>query len=159
MRLIAVLFAAALLAACAHPWNAVGLAPGSTRDQVLASAGPPHRVVPLPGGGQRLQYPQPMARQAIMIDLDASGRLVRARQVMAEAEFNRIEVDRWTRGDVDNEFGIPFQVDRVSSWNGPIYTYRWYGQGNMFYWVYFDPQGVVRRAHPGIEHVNFPNWR
>ena len=27
----------------------------------------------------------------------------------------------------------------------------------MFYWVYLDPQGVVRRAHPGMEFVNAPN--
>jgi hypothetical protein len=24
----------------------------------------------------------------------------------------------------------------------------------MFYWVYLDPQGVVRRAHPGMEFLN-----
>jgi hypothetical protein len=32
-------------------------------------------------------------------------------------------------------------------------TYRWRDvQGaNMFYWVYLDPQGIVRRAHPGME--------
>jgi hypothetical protein len=41
----------------------------------------------------------------------------------------------------------------VASWNGPVMTYRWRdAQGaNMFYWVYLDPQGVVRRAHPGME--------
>ena len=51
------------------------------------------------------------------------------------------------------------RIDGVSSWRGPIYTYRWYQDGDMFYWVYLDPQGVVRRAHPGIEHVNAPNDR
>jgi len=24
----------------------------------------------------------------------------------------------------------------------------------MFYWVYVDPQGVVQRAHPGMEFLN-----
>jgi len=156
--LVAVLTAAALLAACAHPWNAVNLPAGTPRDQVVARAGQPTRVVELPGGGQRLQYSgQPFGQYAIMADLDAGGRLLRARQVLTEADFNRIELDKWTRADIDREFGRPAQVDGVASWNGPIYTYRWQGQGDMFYWVYFDPQGVVRRAHPGIEHKNTPD--
>lgn len=160
MRLPAVLFAAALLAACAHPWNAVDLAPGTPRDEVLAKAGRPTRVVPLPNGGQRLQYSQqPRGQYAFMVDFDAGGRLVRSRQVLTEAEFNRIEVDRWNRADVEREFGPPAMVDGVASWNGPIYTYRWYNHGDMFYWVYFDPQGVVRRAHPGMEFVNTPKDR
>lgn len=162
MRLSALLLAAGLLAGCAHPWNVVDLAPGTPRDEVIARAGQPVRVLPLPDGGQRLQYTlQPFGQYAFMADLDASGRLVRARQVLTPREFNRIEVDRWTRADVEREFGPPAMVDGVASWPGPIYTYRWYepGQGNMFYWVYFDAQGVVRRAHPGIEHVNAPNDR
>ena len=152
--------AGALLAGCAHPWQVADLSPGTPREQVLAQAGQPARVVPLAGGGQRLQYPQPGLRQALMIDLDAAGRLVGVRQVLAPAYFNRIEADRWTRDDVEREFGPPYQVDRVASWGGPIYTYRWLeGNERMLYWVYFDPQGVVRRHHPGIDHVNTPNTR
>lgn len=150
--------AALLLAGCAHPWNAVGLAPGTPRDQVIARAGQPVRVVPLPGGGQRLQYTlQPLGQYAFMVDLDAAGRLVRSRQVLTAAEFNRIAPGAWTRADVEREFGPPARIDGVASWNGPVYTYRWYDHGDMFYWVYFDPQGVVRRAHPGMEHVNAPD--
>lgn len=59
----------------------------------------------------------------------------------------------WTRADVEREFGPPARIDAVASWNGPVMTYRWRDvQGaDMFYWVYLDPQGVVRRAHPGME--------
>jgi hypothetical protein len=163
MRIAGLLLAAAaLLAGCAHPWNAMNFPPGTPREQIVASAGQPYRVLPLADGGQRLQYTlQPMGLYAFMVDLDASGRLVRARQVLTPAEFNRIEIGKWTRADVEGEFGPPARIDGVASWNGPVYTYRWYepGQGNMFYWVYFDPQGVVRRAHPGIEYINAPNDR
>ena len=74
-------------------------------------------------------------------------------QVLTENEFNRIVPGQWTRADVEREFGPPARVDGVASWNGPILTYRWRDlQGaNMFYWVYLDPEGVVRRAHPGME--------
>jgi hypothetical protein len=159
MRVPALLLAAAaVLAGCAHPWNSVNLPPGTPRDEVIARAGPPLRVLPLANGGQRLQYTlQPTGQYAFMVDLDAGGRLVRSRQVLTAAEFNRIEVDRWTRGDVEREFGPPARIDGVWSWPGPVYTYRWYDHGDMFYWVYFDAQDVVRRAHPGIDHVNAPN--
>jgi hypothetical protein len=116
--------------------------------------GQPGRIVPLPGGGQRLQYSlQPAGQYAWMVDLDAGGRVMSARQVLTEAEFNRIVPGQWTGADVEREFGPPARVDQVASWNGPVMAYRWKDRQNadMFYWVYLDPQGVVRRAHPGME--------
>jgi hypothetical protein len=153
-----VLAAALLLAGCAHPWNTVNLAPGTPRDEVIARAGQPVRVVPLPGGGQRLQYTlQPLGRYAFMVDLDPAGRLVSARQVLTELNFERIEPGRWTRDDVEREFGPPAMIDRVTSFQGDVLTYRWADRNEpMFYWVYVDPRGVVQRAHPGMEFINSP---
>lgn len=164
MRAAFVSLAAALvLAACAHPWNSVDVAPGTPRAEVIARAGPPVRVVPLPGGGERLQYTlQPLGRYAFMVDLDASGRVVRSRQVLTAAEFNRIEPGTWTRADVEREFGPPAMVDGVASWDGPIMAYRWKepgGGSDMFYYVYLDRAGVVRRAHPAMEFYNAPDDR
>jgi hypothetical protein len=162
MRIAALLGAAVLLAGCAHPWNSMNVPPGASRDEVIAHAGPPVGVYPLAGGGQRLQYTlMPLGYYAFMVDLDPSGRVVSTRQVMTPREFHRIENDRWTRDDVLREFGPPARIDGVGSWVGPIFTYRWYeqGQGPMFWYVYMDPQGVVRRAHPGIDHINGPAER
>jgi hypothetical protein len=156
------LAALAFLGACAHPWNTVNAPAGATRDQVIAQSGPPARVVDLPGGGQRLQYTlQPLGHYAFMVDLDPAGRVVRSRQVLTEAEFHRIEPDRWTRADVEREFGPPAMLEGVGSFRGTVMTYRWrdISNSNMFYHVYVDPQGVVRRAHPAIEHLNTPNDR
>jgi hypothetical protein len=154
-------FAVLVLAGCATTMQAWNVAPGTPRDQVIARAGQPSRIVPLPDGGQRLQYSMmPHGHDVFMVDLDPAGRVVRARNVMKPAEFHRIEPGTWTRADVEREFGRPAWVDGVSSHQGSVWTYRW-KEGNepMFYWVYFDPQGVVRRAHPGIEHINAPNDR
>lgn len=162
MRPWPLLLAAALLVACAHPWNTMNVAPGSSRDDVIARAGPPARIVPLPGGGQRMQYTlQPLGQYAFMVDLDPSGRVVRTRQVLTAQEFARIEEGKWTLQDVQREFGPPARVDGVTSFQGSVLTYRWrdVGGSDMFYWVYVDPQGVVRRAHPGMEHVNAPGDR
>jgi hypothetical protein len=156
-RFIALL-APLLLAACASlP------APGTPRDEVIARMGTPTRVVPLANGAQRLQYSsRPAGQHAWMVDLDASGRVTSVRQVLNEREFQRIVAGEWTRADVEREFGPPSEVGGVASWNGPVLTYRWKdAQGSdMFYWVYLDAQGVVRRAHPGMEfRERLFDWR
>jgi hypothetical protein len=146
------------LAACATPFNGFDMPAGTPREAVIARMGQPTGVVPLPDG-ERLQYSlQPFGQYAWMVDLDRTGRVVQARQVLDEAGFNRIHAG-WTRADVEREFGPPALVDRVSSWPGPIMTYRWKDPvgADMFYFVYLDQQGIVRRAHPGMEFHNAPD--
>jgi hypothetical protein len=151
---------AASLAGCAGvSFGGFDVAPGTPRQQVLERMGQPTRAVPLPGGGERLQYSQqPVGRYAWMVDLDASGKAVRAYQALTIANLDRIQPG-WTRADVEREFGPPAWIDSVASWNGPIMTYRWRDvqQSDMFYWVYLDARGVVGRAHPGMEFINAPN--
>lgn len=123
----------------------------------MAQLGQPARVVRL-ASGERLQYSlQPFGQYAWMVDLDASGRVVRSRQVLNAADFNRIEVGKWTRDDVEREFGPPASIDGVASWNGPILAYRWTDGSDMFFFVYLDGRGVVQRAHPGMEFHNAPD--
>lgn len=153
--------AAALLSACANPMAGYNIQPGTPRQAVIERMGPPNRVLPL-AGGERLQYSlQPFGQWAWMVDLDASGRVLQARQVLTEANFRRIEPGKWTRDDVEREFGPPARIDGVSSWDGPVLTYRWRDVANsdMFYWVYLDQGNVVRRAHPGMEFINAPDDR
>jgi len=145
----------ALLAGCAAPY---GFAPGTSRDAVIQQAGSPTRVVRTPQG-ERLQYSlQPYGFEAWMVDLDATGRVIGTYQALNELNFNRIQPG-WTRDDVEREFGPPAQVDRVTSWQGPVWTYRWRDVANsrMFYWVYLDNRGLVARAHPGMEFIGGPN--
>jgi hypothetical protein len=159
-RILGSVAMAAVLAGCAYnPLFAHDVPPGTSRQDVLARLGQPTRVVAIPGG-ERLQYSlQPVGQYAWMVDLDATGKVVRSRQVLALADFNRIVPGQWTREDVEREFGPPARVDAVSSWNGPVMTYRWrdVAGGDMFYWVYLDPRNVVQRAHQGMEFFNAPN--
>jgi len=151
-----------LLFGCAgNPFTGYDVAPGTPRDAVIARMGQPQRVVRLPTG-ERLQYSlQPLGRYAWMVDLDGGGKVVQARQVLNANDFNRIEPGKWTRDDVEREFGRPAWIDGVASWKGPIMTYRWRDlQGSdMFYWVYLDQRNLVQRAHPGMEFLNAPNDR
>jgi len=159
-RLLAAFATTLLLAGCGtSAYNANGLQPGATRQDALSRMGNPTRVVPI-ANGERMQYSeQPFGHYVWMVDLDAAGKVTGVRQVMSEAEFNRIRPGQWTRDDVEREFGPPAQVDGVASWNGPIYTYRWrdLDRADMFYWIYFDRQGVVQRAHRGMEFFNAPD--
>lgn len=154
--------ALALLSGCAaSPFGGFDIAPGTPREAVIARMGQPYRVVRL-ADGERLQYStQPVGQHAWMVDLDAGGKVVQARQALTESNFHRIEPGKWTREDVEREFGRPAWIDGVASWNGPVMTYRWRDRANsdMFYYVYLDPRNVVQRAHPGMEFFNAPNDR
>ncbi|SFU80383.1 hypothetical protein SAMN05216350_105238 [Polaromonas sp. YR568] len=145
--LTGIAIAALLLAGCASPQ------PGMSREQVLASWGTPTRTVPLASGGTRLQYStQPTGQTATMVDLDAAGKVVSVRQVLNMRDFSRIEVGKWTRADVETEFGPPAKTDGVASWSGDIMTYRWMdGDQPMFFFVYLDAGKVVRRVGQGME--------
>ncbi|MEO6016620.1 MAG: hypothetical protein ABIP46_05135 [Polaromonas sp.] len=140
--------AAALAAGCAFP----SLQPGMSREQVIASYGTPSRVVPL-GAGTRLQYSrQPGGQSAIMVDLDAAGKVVSAREALTLANFSRVALGQWTREDVEREFGRPATVDRVASWPGDVMTYRWLdADQDMFFWIYLDAANVAQRTAQGIE--------
>lgn len=138
----------ALMAGCAF----TPVQPGMSREQVMTSYGTPTRVVPL-STGTRLQYSrQPAGQSAVMVDLDAAGKVVAVREVLKLQEFLRIEPGQWTRDDVEREFGPPARIDRVASWSGDIMNYRWRDSvQDMFFWVYLDAGNRVQRTGQGIE--------
>ena len=152
MKILSILFRAAvaglLLAGCA----VTAVKPGMTREEVIEAHGKPSGIVPL-STGTRLQYSrQPLGQSVVMVDLDASGRVVSAKEVMTAAEFSRIEVGKWTRSDTEREFGPPAIVDGVASWRGDIMSYRWRDAvTDMFFFVYLDAANVVQRTGQGME--------
>ena len=137
-----------LLAGCAVPT----VLPGASRDEVTARLGAPTGVVAL-ASGTRLQYSQqPAGQSAVMVDLDATGRVISAREVLKPAGFARVAVGQWTRADAEREFGRPAKVDRVASWPGDILTYRWLDiDQDMLFWLYLDSKNVVQRTGQGME--------
>lgn len=138
------------LSACA---TSNSVQPGMSRDDVITRMGQPSRVLPLEAGSTRLQYSrQPAGQQVFNVDLDAAGRVVQVRQMLVANEFQRIAINQWTRNDVERAFGPPASVDHAAHWPGDIMAYRWYAGQDMFYWIYLDPNNVVRRAEPGVEY-------
>lgn len=121
------------------------LQPGTPRDEVLKKFGTPTATVNLTTG-TRLQYSQqPEGQRAVMVDVDAADRVVSVRQVLNPVNFSRVEVGKWTRQDVEREFGRPARIDHVANWRGDILTYRWLDGGqNMLFSVYLDVNNVAQ---------------
>lgn len=141
----AVLAALLVVAGCAGMPER--LPAGASRADIEAVLGRPtaeHRL----DTGVRLQYSrQPAGQQVFNLDLDANGRLARREQVMDQAWFDRIQPDRWSRDEVLRTFGRPAVVERVASFRGDIWTYRYLDNGIARQaHVHIDPSGVVRRV-------------
>ncbi|MBX3608400.1 MAG: outer membrane protein assembly factor BamE [Hydrogenophaga sp.] len=143
------LFWAAVLAlalvACAGVPERVAL--GSSRTEVQALLGEPTGRYALVDG-ERWQYSrQPAGQQVFNLDFDRSGRLVRNQQVLDIRWLEQhVAVDRWTRDDVLRELGRPALIDRVWSFRGEVWNYRFLEFNNpRLAHLHIDPQGVVRK--------------
>jgi hypothetical protein len=152
IKLLLLTGAALLLSACAVQQVQLG----ASREEVISRYGKPSATVVMPSGTTRLQYSlQPAGQSAVMVDLDAAGRVVAAGEALNPAGFAQVEIGKWTRADAERAFGPPAWVDRVYSWPGDILNYRWRDtNSDMFFWVYLDDKGVVQRIGQGIEHRN-----
>lgn len=123
------------------------LLPGTARADIVQRLGPPTAEYPLPDG-TRLQYSrQPAGQQVYNLDLDAQGRLRKVEQVLDIFWMQQnIAIDRWTRDDVLRHMGRPALVERVWSFTGDVWTYRFLEYNNPRQaHVHIDPQGVVRK--------------
>lgn len=125
--------AALLLAACAT----APPGPGTGRDEVLRDWGRPTARHALPAGAERLEYASgPYGRTTWMIDLDASGRVEQARQVLNEAEFMQVqlrsasgltgdELRRWIGRPGERRHG-GWAGGEVWSWRYPTNDCLWF---------------------------------
>ena len=147
---LAALAVLAAVAGCAN--DPTRIQPGTTAAETLQRLGAPTGRYPLNNGGERLQYSRmPAGFEVTDIDVDASGKVVSATQVLSEARFGYdIKVDQWRQNDVMAFYGRPYQIDRVSSFDGVVWTWRYkaVNERRMLY-IYIDPTGVVRRYHTG----------
>ncbi|OEZ28752.1 hypothetical protein [Variovorax boronicumulans] len=138
------------LAGCAS--EPTRIQPGTSAAETLQRLGAPTGRYPLNGGGERLQYSRmPAGFEVVDIDLDASGKVVSVTQVLTEARFDHdIQVDRWRQNEVLAFYGKPYEISRVSSFDGTVWTWRYkaINERRMLY-IYIDPTGVVRRYHTG----------
>lgn len=134
-----------LLAGCALMPERVPV--GATRSEIESRLGSPTGVYAL-ADGTRLQYSrQPAGQEVYNLDLGADGRLRQTEQVMDAGWLERIPVDQWTRQDALRNLGRPAIVERVASFDGVLWTYRFREMNNpRFVHLYLDSSGLVRRV-------------
>jgi hypothetical protein len=136
-----------LLAGCAG--EPTRLALGSSRAEALQRLGAPTARYPL-ADGERLQYSRaPLGTEVNNVDLDAAGRVVSVRQELDAALFDRtIRPGVWHEADVLRTYGRPFEITRVSSFDGVIWTWRFKSVNERrLLHIYIDPTGTVARYH------------
>ena len=135
---------AVLLSACAVPeWQK----PGTPASEIAHSMGEPTLRVNLPDGGQRWVYSrQPMGQQVYHFEFDGQQQLRTVRQVLQPQHFYALRVGIDTEQQVLQYFGPPALVERVASFKGDLWTYRFYENGaDRQAHVFLDPQRVVQR--------------
>jgi hypothetical protein len=95
-----------------------------------------------------LQYSrQPAGQQVYNLDLDAGGHLRQTEQVMESAWLERIPLDQWTQQDALVNLGRPALIERVASFDGVLWTYRFREMSTpRFVHLYLDAAGLVRRV-------------
>ncbi len=109
------------LVGCALPARE---APGAVQSEVIARLGPSTAIFALPSGHLRLYCGLPAGFAAYNLNFDATGRLVPNKQVLTHTRFQNIPARVWTLADVQSTYGPPLPVERVSRFDGDIWTYR-----------------------------------
>ena len=136
-----------VLTGCTEPHRQVEA--GADQSELVARLGPPKETYDLPNGGKRLLWPtQPMGMTTTAADIDASGKVLSVRQVLQDKEFNRAQVDKWTRNDVLVNFGRPFETAYFKRMDREVWSYRYLENNieHLIYHFYFDDQGVLRQT-------------
>ncbi|VWX59780.1 conserved hypothetical protein [Burkholderiales bacterium 8X] len=142
--------ASMLLAGCAG--EPTRISPGTERAAALQQLGAPSATYRLQGGGERLQYSRaPAGFEVNNVDLDAAGRVVSVRQELDERLFDRtVKPGVWREADVLRTYGRPYDITRVTSFDGVIWSWRYKSMNTpRLLYIYLDPAGVVQRYHTG----------
>lgn len=142
------------ISGCSSAWLSPGKLIGQNEQTVIAEWGNPTARIAMPDGGIRLQYSgQPWGRYVWNVDMAPNDEVYEVYQALQPNYFNKIPVDgSWRDEDVLREFGAPAFIDHTASWHGDIWNYRWReNTTDMFFYIYFDENGAVKRAHQGID--------
>jgi hypothetical protein len=139
---------ALLLAGCATPDR---VAPGTPRAQVIERFGAPQTRYALPTGGERLEYGGGPMQETWMVDVDASGRVLTARQVRTSEHFATLRPGIDGPDHVQREFGTPWRIERyaLSGLTAWMYPYKEAGVWNSMMALHFDDAGRLVRVENG----------
>ena len=130
--------------------------PGTPRAEVLRQWGTPTSRYALPEGAERLEYATgPQGRTTWMIDLDAGGRVLQARQVLNEADFLLVQVragsGELTRDELLRWIGRPGERRGGGRAGGEVWSWRYPTNDCLWFQVSVSDAGRVTSGAIGID--------
>lgn len=121
---------------------------GATAEQIVTAMGPPETRRQL-DGGTRLEFPRgPYGRHTWFVDLDASGRAIRAEQVLTEKNFLQINPGM-DQDEVRQRLGRPGEVQGLARSRGVVWSYRYVNPFCLWFQVEISEERKVRSAGHG----------
>lgn len=139
---------AALLSACA--WAPPQ--PGSRVEALQAAWGSPTARYALPEGAQQLEYATgPYGRQTWMVQVDAGGRVLQARQVLTEAELMAAQAAAPLPADaLLRRLGTPGER-RGARGGGQTWSWRYDTNDCLYFQFSVDATGIARSGAFAID--------
>ncbi len=127
--------------------------PGTPRAQVLGAWGPPTAHHALPDGRDRLEYASgPYGRTTWMVDLDSQGRVIQARQVLNEAEFEAVmATPGLRRAGVLQRLGAPGERRPLGWLGGEIWSWRYPTNDCLWFEISLATDGRVTGAGYAVD--------
>lgn len=121
---------------------------GVTREQLVARMGEPDMQRPV-DGGTRLEFPRgPYGVHTWFVYLDASGRAVRAEQVLSEENFGQI-LPGMSQEELRQRLGRPGEVEGLGRSRGTVWSYRYVNPFCRWFQVEISLDQIVRSAGYG----------
>jgi len=138
-----------VLAGCVTPPTPT---PGTTAGDMARQWGKPTATYALDAGAQRLEYASgPYGRTTWMVDVDATGRVTQARQVLTEAEFLRLQsAPGLTRDRLLRWIGTPGER-RGARGGGETWSWRYPTNDCLWFQASLDADGQVLGAAFGTD--------
>jgi hypothetical protein len=138
--------------------------PGQHEAELLRGLGPATGRYELPEGGMRLEFATgPYGRSTWMADIDRSGRVVRARQVLNEAEFAAFQqrAPGLTRDELLRNLGRPGNKRQLGWLGGEVWSWRYPTNDCLWFQVTIGPDDRVRDSGYGPDPLceKPPGWR
>jgi hypothetical protein len=146
------ILAAAALAGCGTMVH-TSAPTGQSEADVLRSWGPPTGRYPMPDGTTRLEYATgPYGRTTWMVDVDAGGKVVGARQVLNEANFQAFQgrAPGMTRDELLRTLGRPGEV-RGERGGGQVWSWRYPTNDCLWFQSSIGADGIVRDGVVSID--------
>ncbi len=124
--------------------------PGAPASEVQSRMGSPLSVKRLPDGGERWVYSSlPMGREVYHVDFDDQRKMRSITQVLDFTHLSETPKG-WTRAQVLDYYGPPYEITEVASFRGKVWTYRFMDNMNLrrLAHIHINQDGLV-------DHVMF----